>query len=1251
MHRKASISQRHIGKHAGQTQRNANQFFYTIALIATTTPTHDNATMTTAHHKTRSASRLVTYLGLAFIFSFVLIIHYGRLTKTFLTRVDDFLTAFDETANQDEIPSLQQQQQPQEPSNPPQRADSLSRYKVAYAFLLQECDPAFPQYYRGALLSVLVNAQILESSGSSADIVVMIQMSHLTSAQTLPEKDVALLKSYPRVVLHYLPMLSRPIIGIRPKAPSSYQYQMTKFRILELTQYQRVIYLDPAVMLLCSLDYLMERSISSIPSSSSSSSTNPITFQENIIMAGNSEPAKTTFMMLRPGVGEYQQFLQIMNQRDSNLLLLSLPTATTNSSSSSSSTLLWNETHGWGHVIQTPDRWRGRYNVKTGTKWDFPKAHTDQGLLYHWTKYVKRNVSIFIGDEVEHYNGSLRPAAVIVDAIQGHECPSRHEFPHDRHTKPPYDLEGQMWHFWKEPPWMVQDWNDILRRGNESIYDKPYQMWYQHLVEVERRLKIRLDLKQLGKSNPNSIAKESVSMEDIQTSLQQQYAYVFLMAGCDPSHPRGYRGIMFNILIAAQILESAGSKADIVVMVQMNVRSKATVLPEKDVAKLQAYPNIVIHYLPKPTDQISFYELQLVKFQMLELTPYRRVLYLDADVMPLCNLDHLFYLSDGGVLKENVILANEHGPASGYFIMLHPGAGEYNQLLRIVEQRDERILRSASATPKNRTLLFDEVNGWGHTIQSPDRWRARNSSKNGRRWDFPAAFADAGLVYHWAKYVKKNVSIFIGNKVEHWSSRNKNQSQPVLEETSHVLKGHDCNSQMTVEPSQSAARDNLESRFWHFWDERPWMVEKNSAKGGSPPYKRWFQVLEQVKRRVRTSLIVKSELHRDPIWQSSTLKEDFVKSLERKYAYAFLIADCDPARPQGYRGLLFGIMVNAQILQNAGSTADIVVMVLTSHRTKSEELAKEDISHLNDFPRIVIHYLPKPSYQLSFYEVQLEKMRVLQLTRYRRVIFLDADVMPLCNLDFLFHLSEKGVLKDNMVMAGNNEPANGGFLMLRPGAGEFERVQRIIECRDAHIIKSVPDMTFDPVFGWGHVIKSPDRWKSRTTKDVYWNFSAGYGDQGLIYHWVKYVKKSASMFIGSEVENWSASNNESIPLLEGTLKHPLKGYECASPFHFSDKLYKSNYGLEGQIWHFCGSDVKPWTVKNPKKLINRSNSNLDQAYRMWFQGFDQVQRRLNVKLDVSKDLQHRSMMKHWTSKDDFKVILEKKKKRGIAANC
>ena len=50
----------------------------------------------------------------------------------------------------------------------------------------------------------------------------------------------------------------------------------------------------------------------------------------------------------------------------------------------------------------------GSYNstlkVNDATKWTWDRASTDQGLLYHWTKYVKGSVSIIIGDQIENWS-------------------------------------------------------------------------------------------------------------------------------------------------------------------------------------------------------------------------------------------------------------------------------------------------------------------------------------------------------------------------------------------------------------------------------------------------------------------------------------------------------------------------------------------------------------------------------------------------------------------------------------------------------------------------------------------------------------------------------------------------------------------------------------------------------------------------------------------------------------------------------
>jgi hypothetical protein len=57
-----------------------------------------------------------------------------------------------------------------------------------------------------------------------------------------------------------------------------------------------------------------------------------------------------------------------------------------------------------------------------------------------------------------------------------------------------------------------------------------------------------------------------------------RHAYVFLMAGCDPSKP-SYMGYVYNILVAAYILHMSGSMSDIVVLVRMANDAHQSTLP------------------------------------------------------------------------------------------------------------------------------------------------------------------------------------------------------------------------------------------------------------------------------------------------------------------------------------------------------------------------------------------------------------------------------------------------------------------------------------------------------------------------------------------------------------------------------------------------------------------------------------------------------------------------------------------------
>jgi hypothetical protein len=243
--------------------------------------------------------------------------------------------------------------------------------------------------------------------------------------------------------------------------------------------------------------------------------------------------------------------------------------------------------------------------------------------------------------------------------------------------------------------------------------------------------------------------------------------------------------MLYNVLISAKILKESGSKAEIVLMVQMQQLVKSQVLPDEDVRLLTAL-DVRIQYLPAPEGLQTFYSCQLQKFRILSMVEYSRVIYVDSDVMPFCNLDYLFELSEPedvtqeAILKENIILAWTLEPAHGGFFMLSPGQGEYEQVQSIIARQEEKAM---TLPPPKR---FDAIEGWGHVITPPDRWqsllgREMDDNHNNTIWDWYGDFADQGLLYYWTKYYKKSVSIVIGRNVENWSNSN---GKPALEKTS-----------------------------------------------------------------------------------------------------------------------------------------------------------------------------------------------------------------------------------------------------------------------------------------------------------------------------------------------------------------------------------------------------------------------------------------------------------------------------------
>ncbi|KAL3893525.1 MAG: hypothetical protein SGARI_008124 [Bacillariaceae sp.] len=205
---------------------------------------------------------------------------------------------------------------------------------------------------------------------------------------------------------------------------------------------------------------------------------------------------------------------------------------------------------------------------------------------------------------------------------------------------------------------------------------------------------------QLNTTAPTSSCSTRIHAQEVASDVRppiavRKWAYAFLVSGCGEKSP-GYKGFLYNIMVAAERLREMGSKADVVVLVQMAYDSPEKSLPTIE-EELLCSTGVKIRYLPKPRAKIHecFYNLMLEKFRVLELVEYIRVLYLASDILPECNLDYIFELSEPEgqakpLLKENLIIANTEEASNGGFFMLRPSMEDWDLMVREIRRKEER---------------------------------------------------------------------------------------------------------------------------------------------------------------------------------------------------------------------------------------------------------------------------------------------------------------------------------------------------------------------------------------------------------------------------------------------------------------------------------------------------------------------------------------------------------------------------------
>ena len=348
---------------------------------------------------------------------------------------------------------------------------------------------------------------------------------------------------------------------------------------------------------------------------------------------------------------------------------------------------------------------------------------------------------------------------------------------------------------------------------------------------------------------------------------------------------------------------------------------------------------------------------------------------------------------------------------------------------------------------------------------------------------------------------------------------------------------------------------------------------------------------------------------------------------------------------------------------------EIVVMVQFQRNTTTRTLPTSDVQWLELYSSIHIHYLP-PLLKDNFYTAQLAKFHILELTHYDRVLYMDADVMPLCSLDYIFHLTIRSstnninrnndqenpqshkdtnliqppppLLQPNVVLAWFTEPAHGGWFLLQPFPGAFQQLQDIIHRRDQEAM-TLPYPHWDPIRGWG--ARFNDEWRgiggspslsgsggSRAEEggvggpdgtrkfapprhSSNWTFHGDFADQGLLYFWTRFHQKAVSILYLDSILDYVGDTQ--THRTEPDVINELRRNTCLPPRQEEIGHYGSTlnaplfYGKvpHRDFIHFSGTQ-KPWETKRTTFWPSTSSSHTIEALQSstdyWYAQLGQV---------------------------------------------
>ena len=148
--------------------------------------------------------------------------------------------------------------------------------------------------------------------------------------------------------------------------------------------------------------------------------------------------------------------------------------------------------------------------------------------------------------------------------------------------------------------------------------------------------------------------------------------------------------------------------------------------------------------------------------------------------------------------------------------------------------------------------------GWGHDFKgSGDHWES--IQRTGRSWRFYGSQTDQGLWYYFARYVRKNVSIIIGDKLQNWDRNDDkdvelplmiNEVEGALAKYSPkplAIQGNcDEPDRHCYPQANDVAHFMAGSKPWLAGTNAPWFRHSNNTDNLNAPTRLWFKELRQL---------------------------------------------------------------------------------------------------------------------------------------------------------------------------------------------------------------------------------------------------------------------------------------------------------------------------------------------------------------------------------------------------------------------